>query len=128
MRAKSVNNLEDEIRDLKLKIMYARNFHPEKVHIYQERLKELEGELPRNIRKISENEESSVANFSSQRPYKLSTSEIIVKLKRKLQEKINDTTEDLYSVDSNNINRRFYLQGKRVGLTAALDLIDDIIK
>jgi len=51
MRAKFVNesaNKQEEIDDLKQKIMYARSFHPEKVDIYLERLKELEGELPKN--------------------------------------------------------------------------------
>ena len=39
---------QEEIADLKQKIMYAQMFHPEKVDIYIARLKEIEGELPAN--------------------------------------------------------------------------------
>ena len=45
----SINeSVSDEIADLKQKIMYAQMFHPEKMDIYIDRLKELEGELPAN--------------------------------------------------------------------------------
>jgi hypothetical protein len=44
----SLVEVMDMIETVLLKIMYARIFHPEKLHVYLERLKELEGELPKN--------------------------------------------------------------------------------
>ena len=54
MRAKTVfealanDDIKQEIADLKMKVMYAQGFHPEKVEIYLDRIAELEGLLPKN--------------------------------------------------------------------------------
>jgi len=50
MRAKTVFNrtIEQQIDDLKLKIMHARAFHPEKIDMYIDQLRELEGDIPKN--------------------------------------------------------------------------------